>query len=426
MQAYLDVSSFFSHIYLVDLSPSLCEIARKRFDRLGWQNVKIVCKDARSFNLIDYSRHTQTGKNAHKWAHGQPLETAATHKADLVTLSYSLSMIPDYHSVVDSITSLLSPKGIVGAVDFYVQSIVETSARTYTGGCMNRHVNWLSRVFWRAWFDTDRVGLEAARRDYLEYRFGTLKTVDERNYLLGGIPYYIFLGRQRGFVSSADSPDEAQDFIERLDAACTESPYLSPRQHRLEMVQAVENATPLELRSKAYRSAVVNLSSNLPLPSMFYQNNQRRIYYNDQLEKHTQFNNDYIYAFTWEDPRADERLLKLSHDDVVLCLTSAGDNLLDYLLQSSPRRIHAVDLNPNQNHLLELKIAAYQSLSYADFWKMFGEGKFPAFRDVLITKLSPHLSSQACQYWLNHASIFTSSTGHGLYETGGSGYVISP
>lgn len=232
-------------------------------------------------------------------------------------------------------------------------------------------------------------------------------------------PCQVFLGTQRGLASSmGTSPGYAQDFIESLDASCTESPYLSPQNHRADMFQAVEKSIPAELRSKAYQCAVINLSSNLPLPSMFYQNNQRRIYYDDTLKKHTQFNNEYIYAFTWEDPRVDHRLLNIRSDDVVLCVTSAGDNVLDYLYQAGPRRIHAVDLNPNQNHLLELKIAALQSLPYAQVWKMFGEGRFPAFREALITKLSPHMSSQACQYWLKHASIFSSS--RGLYETGGS------
>ena len=55
-----------------------------------------------------------------------------------------------------------------------VQSIVDVSARNYIGGAFNRHVNWLGRMFWRAWFDLDRVSLDAARRDYLEYRFGTV------------------------------------------------------------------------------------------------------------------------------------------------------------------------------------------------------------------------------------------------------------
>ena len=229
----------------------------------------------------------------------------------------------------------------------------------------------------------------------------------------------VFLGTQRNLVCpTATNPDYAQSFIESLDASCTESPYLSPQHHRALMYQAVENTVPVELRSKAYQCAVINLSSNLPLPSVFYQNNQRRVYYDDQLKKHTQFNNEYIYAFTWEDPRVDLRLLKIRDDDVVLCVTSAGDNILDYLYNANPRRIHAVDLNPNQNHLLELKIAAFRSLPYAQVWKMFGEGRFPAFRKALINKLSPNMSSQACQYWLNHAHIFASR--RGLYETGGS------
>jgi len=139
MQEFVDISTFFESIYLVDLSPSLCEVARKRFARLGWSHVQIICQDARVFRL-------------------------AGHQADLITMSYSLSMIPDYYSVVDSIASLLDPAGIIGVIDFYVQSVVETSGRNYTGGCLQRHVNWLGRSFWRAWFDLDRVGLEGAKR----------------------------------------------------------------------------------------------------------------------------------------------------------------------------------------------------------------------------------------------------------------------
>jgi len=65
-----------------------------------------------------------------------------------------------------------------------------------------------------------------------------------------------------------------------------------------------------------------------------------------------------------------------------------------------PKRIHAVDLNPTQNHLLELKVAAFQALDYADMWKIFGEGKHENFRTLLIDKLSPYLSSHALQFWL--------------------------
>ncbi|MCJ1379851.1 hypothetical protein MMC17_002954 [Xylographa soralifera] len=391
MQEFLDVPNFFENIYLVDLSPSLCEVARKRFTRLGWANVTVVCQDARLFNL-------------------------PRNKSNLITMSYSLSMIPDYYSVVDSMTSLLDPRGIIGVVDFYVQSAVETSGRNYIGGSLQRHVNWLGRSFWRAWFDLDRVGLEGAKRDYLEYRFGTLKCIDDRNYLVGGIciPYYIFMGKLTSSTTKYGEP------IERLDASCTESPYLSPRQHRLDTSAAADAV--VENRSKAYQSAIVNLSANLPLPSTFYQNTSHRIFYDEPHRKHTQFGNEFIYAFTWEDSRTDRHLLKIGPADVILCITSAGDNLLDYLYAANPRRIHAVDMNPNQNHLLELKIAAYQALPYVEFWKLFGEGKSPGFKNTLITRLSPYMSSQACQFWLSHEQVFTSP--RGLYECGGSGYGI--
>ena len=164
MQAYLDVPKFFAGIYLVDLSPSLCEVAKQRFARLGW-NVQVVCQDARTFRLENYMINDgDQNINAHS---SEPYfldDAERKFRADLITMSYSLSMIPDYYNVVDSLTRLLSPSGLIGAVDFYVQSIVETAGRNYTGGSSNRHVNWLSRVIWRSWFDCDRVGLESARR----------------------------------------------------------------------------------------------------------------------------------------------------------------------------------------------------------------------------------------------------------------------
>jgi len=46
-----------------------------------------------------------------------------------------------------------------------LQQALDVSFRNYTGGLINRHVNFLGRTFWRAWFDIDRVGLEASRRD---------------------------------------------------------------------------------------------------------------------------------------------------------------------------------------------------------------------------------------------------------------------
>ena len=164
MQAYLDVPSFFLQVYLVDLSPSLCGIARKRFARLGWKNVEVVCQDARTFRLPCHHALEEGNQTASKTSSYSGLEKTSGDHADLITLSYSLSMIPDYYSVVDSITTLLGKNGLLAVIDFYVQSIVETAGRNYIGGSIQRHVNWLGRSFWRAWFDLDRVGLEGAKR----------------------------------------------------------------------------------------------------------------------------------------------------------------------------------------------------------------------------------------------------------------------
>jgi betaine lipid synthase len=93
MSKYISVPDFFSTVYLVDFSPSLCEVARKRFARLGWDNVKLVCQDARLFKLEDHE-----DLDGVMVAPGSPGRYSNGEKgvgggADLITMSYSLSMI---------------------------------------------------------------------------------------------------------------------------------------------------------------------------------------------------------------------------------------------------------------------------------------------------------------------------------------------
>ncbi|KAI0754293.1 hypothetical protein C8Q80DRAFT_1117051 [Daedaleopsis nitida] len=412
MNSYLAIPEFFSAVYLVDLSPSLCDVARERFARLGWKNVHIICEDARTFRLdpssdVESVGALTSGDEEHRI------------KADFISMSYSLSMIPDFYSVIDSLTDLLAPLGLISCVDFYVQSSSSYSLRNFTGGHHSRHVNRFSRVFWRSWFKLDRVHLHESRRDYLEYRFGTILNVNDRNYLLGGIPYYVWIGCHRTATCGAAGA-LVREAAEHIDALATESPYLSPihyAEKKSEAEDAAARETRLQLRSKGFEAAILNLATNVPLPSFFYQNQRWRLYYDESLQKHMQFNNEYIYAFTWEDPAVDQELLHIGKDDVVFAITSAGDNVLSYAL-NRPRSIHAVDLNPTQNHLLELKVAAFRALSYEDTWKLFGEGRHLTFRELLLTKLSPYLSSRAFQYWLDSTATFTSRGG--LYETGGS------
>ena len=107
----------------------------------------------------------------------------------------------------------------------------------------------------------------------------------------------------------------------------------------------------------------------------------------------------------------------------MLVISSAGDNALSYAIGAQPSRIHCVDLNPCQNHLLELKLAALASLSHQDIWQLFGIGKHPNFKKLLHDMLSPHLTSHALQFWVQNAGHFDCK-GHGLYGTGSSGWAL--
>lgn len=229
------------------------------------------------------------------------------------------------------------------------------------------------------------------------------------------IPYYVWIGCSKQTKSSLAN-------LHAVDAAATESPFISALDLQ-RTSQIGRRASYTDRRSKAYDAAVVNLAASLPLPSAWYQQHHWRIYYDGALQKHRQFGDEYIYAFTWEDSRADARLLKITSEDVILAITSAGDNILSYALER-PKRIHAVDLNPNQNHLLELKVAAFTALGYTDVWKLFGEGKHESFRMILINDLSPHLSSTAFDYWLHKGAATFGPKAKGLYYTGGSRHAL--
>ena len=102
MAEFVDVQEFFSSVYLVDFSPSLCEVARKRFSRLGWTNVKVVCQDARTFRLEDHEEGASDalGLAQTPTASYSVNNSSSVGGADLITLSYSLSMIVGSCAVV--------------------------------------------------------------------------------------------------------------------------------------------------------------------------------------------------------------------------------------------------------------------------------------------------------------------------------------
>ena len=77
------------------MSHSLLEIAKQRIAAKGWTNVETVEADATTF---------------------QP----PAGPVDVVTFSYSLTMIPDWFAALENAVAIFKPGGTIGVVDFYV------------------------------------------------------------------------------------------------------------------------------------------------------------------------------------------------------------------------------------------------------------------------------------------------------------------
>jgi S-adenosylmethionine-diacylglycerol 3-amino-3-carboxypropyl transferase len=91
--------------------------------------------------------------------------------------------------------------------------------------------------------------------------------------------------------------------------------------------------------------------------------------------------NRLIYNTCWEDPRIDRQLLHLGPNSSMVAITSAGCNVLDYLLDG-PGEIHAVDVNFRQNALLWLKMSLFQGGDQGALFSLFGQGGSPDYRDI--------------------------------------------
>lgn len=127
-----------------------------------------------------------------------------------------------------------------------------------------------------------------------------------------------------------------------------------------------------------------------------------------------------VYNTCWEDPAVDRLALNIGADDTMLVITSAGCNVLDYAL-TGPRLIHAVDANPRQNALLELKLAGIRRLEFEDFFAAFGSGYHPRFRKIYRDGLRGDLSPLARTFWDKRVDWFGNPRGsfyyHGLSGT---------
>ncbi len=155
-------------VYIVDVSSSLLAVAAQRCREQRWSHVETVEADATLFRP----------------AEGQ---------VDVVTFSYSLTMIPDWFAAIENALSILKPDGLIGVVDFYI-------SRKYPADGLRRH-NWFTRSFWPLWFAADNVFPSADHVPFLHRHFDPLHFEELQAkvpYLpLVRTPYYRFVGRKR-------------------------------------------------------------------------------------------------------------------------------------------------------------------------------------------------------------------------------------
>ncbi len=154
-------------VYLVDLCRPLCAVARRdRGNKFGHARVRVLHGDATDFDL-----------------EGLP----PPGSVDLVTISYSLVMIPDWRKCIANARRLLKPgRGILGVADFTVAPDQGT----------------LSKRFWTDTFRKDHVFLSPDHLPALREEFEELESAHGH----GTLPYtpsflrpayYHFVGRCR-------------------------------------------------------------------------------------------------------------------------------------------------------------------------------------------------------------------------------------
>jgi S-adenosylmethionine-diacylgycerolhomoserine-N-methlytransferase len=154
-------------VYVVDLATSLLNVCQKRADQNGWTQVTPVAADATKF-------------------------TPAEGAADVVTFSYSLTMIPDWFAAIENAHRILKPGGLIGVVDFYV-------SRKYPAEGHRRH-GWFTRHYWPTHFASDNVFPSADHLPFLERHFETVylnESTGKIPYIpFSRMPYYQFIGRK--------------------------------------------------------------------------------------------------------------------------------------------------------------------------------------------------------------------------------------
>ena len=103
------------------------------------------------------------------------------------------------------------------------------------------------------------------------------------------------------------------------------------------------------------------------------------------------------YAQVWEDADVLLAGLDVQPGDVCVSIASAGDNALA-LLTKDPSRVIALDLSPAQLACLELRVAAYKTLTHPELLELVGS-RPSTRRAELFDRCRPALGAATREFW---------------------------
>jgi len=129
------IRKYFKKIVVVDISASLLEIAQNRVNLMGLQDIVEIVEH-------DFTSNSVFAK----------LPAAGT--ADVITMSYSFSMIPDQDAAVANAKKLLKVNGMLAVADFFLKGNYHDCLPPFV-----RRLVVLESVLLKNWFAMDHVHL---------------------------------------------------------------------------------------------------------------------------------------------------------------------------------------------------------------------------------------------------------------------------
>ena len=140
IKKYVDI---YKNVTVLDLCSSLLNEADKRIKQNKWKKCKTMHQDVMTFN--------------------------SSVKYDIIMISYTLTMVPDWKLIVDKIYSLLPKNGYLMITDFTVNEN-----------------NSSEGLLWRNIFNNDKVYLNSEHVPYIRKQFKELFYKED----FGGFPYF--------------------------------------------------------------------------------------------------------------------------------------------------------------------------------------------------------------------------------------------